>query len=409
MPRFLLLLLSLTLGLQLKAIEVCPTCPVSSIVQAVEMAEPGEEIVVRGGTYREGNIAIKKSIQLRGVDFPVVDGENKYEIFTIQAPGVTIEGFRLINAGKSTLKDMAAIRVDHQRHFSICGNEIQNAQFAIYLAYATDGIVEDNFLEGEAQDEISSGNGVHCWYARRLFIANNTILRHRDGIYLEFTDSSRIIGNWSEHNVRYGLHFMFSNNDVYNDNTFLNNGAGVAVMFSKKIGMYRNRFERNWGTASYALLLKEIYDADLQHNLFISNTIGILMEGATRIEYKNNLFLSNGWAIQMTGGCIDNHFTENAFVSNSQDMVVNSSVNNNTFDGNYWSEYAGYDLDRDGFGDVPHRPVKLFSYITSQTPEAIVLLRSFFVDLLNFAEKVSPVLTPANVLDNKPLLQQPTT
>ncbi|MBK7338316.1 MAG: nitrous oxide reductase family maturation protein NosD [Saprospirales bacterium] len=373
------------------------------------MAEPGEEIVVRGGTYREGNIAIKKSIQLRGVDFPVVDGENQYEIFTIQAPGVTIEGFRLINAGKSTLKDMAAIRVDHQRHFSICGNEIQNAQFAIYLAYATDGIVEDNRLEGEAQDEISSGNGVHCWYARRLFIANNTILRHRDGIYLEFTDSSRIIGNWSEHNLRYGLHFMFSNNDVYNDNTFLNNGAGVAVMFSKKIGMYRNRFERNWGTASYALLLKEIYDADLQHNLFISNTIGILMEGATRIEYKNNLFLSNGWAIQMTGGCIDNHFTENAFVSNSQDMVVNSSVNNNTFDGNYWSEYAGYDLDRDGFGDVPHRPVKLFSYITSQTPEAIVLLRSFFVDLLNFAEKVSPVLTPANVLDNKPLLQQPTT
>ena len=406
--RFLLLLLSLTLNLQLKAIEVCPTCPVSSIVQAVEMAEPGEEIVVRGGTYREGNIAIKKSVQLRGVDFPVVDGENQYEIFTIQAPGVTIEGFRLINAGKSTLKDMAAIRVDHQHHFSICGNEIQNAQFAIYLAYATDGIVEDNFLEGEAQDEISSGNGVHCWYARRLFIANNTILRHRDGIYLEFTDSSRIIGNWSEQNVRYGLHFMFSNNDVYNDNTFLNNGAGVAVMFSKKIGMYRNRFERNWGTASYALLLKEIYDADLQHNLFISNTIGILMEGATRIEYKNNLFQSNGWAIQMTGGCIDNHFTENAFVSNSQDMVVNSSVNNNTFDGNYWSEYAGYDLDRDGFGDVPHRPVKLFSYITSQTPEAIVLLRSFFVDLLNFAEKVSPVLTPANVLDNKPLLQQPT-
>ncbi|MBK6902382.1 MAG: nitrous oxide reductase family maturation protein NosD [Saprospirales bacterium] len=409
MKYSLLFLLALLPFDCLFAIEVCPTCPVSSIVQALELAEPGEEIVVRGGTYREGNIAIKKSIQLRGVDFPVVDGENQYEIFTIQAPGVTIEGFRLINAGKSTLVDMAAIRVDHQRHFSICGNEIQNAQFAIYLAYATDGIVEDNFLEGEAQDEISSGNGVHCWYARRLFIANNTILRHRDGIYLEFTDSSRIIGNWSEHNVRYGLHFMFSNNDVYNDNTFLNNGAGVAVMFSKKIGMYRNRFERNWGTASYALLLKEIYDADLQHNLFISNTIGILMEGATRIEYKNNLFQSNGWAIQMTGGCIDNHFTENAFVSNSQDMVVNSSVNNNTFDGNYWSEYAGYDLDRDGFGDVPHRPVKLFSYITSQTPEAIVLLRSFFVDLLNFAEKVSPVLTPANVLDNKPLLQQPTT
>jgi len=410
MFRFLLLPLAIMISFQLKAegvLEVCPTCPATTIRQALEMAETGDEVIVHEGTYREGNIEIKKPVLLRGLNFPVVDGEDKYEIFTILAPGVTIEGFRLVNAGKSTLKDMSAIRVDHSKHFSICGNEIENAQFGIYLAYAADGIVEDNRLEGRALDEVNSGNGVHCWYARRIFIAGNTVLRHRDGIYLEFTDSSRIAKNHSERNIRYGLHFMFSNNDDYFDNTFRANGAGVAVMYSKKIGMRHNRFEHNWGSASYALLLKEIYDADLQYNEFVSNTIGILMEGATRIRYDNNLFKSNGWAIQMTGGCVDNHFTSNAFVSNALDMVVKSSVNNNTFDGNYWSEYAGYDLDRDGYGDVPHRPVKLFSYITSQTPESIVLLRSFFVDLLNFAEKVSPVLTPANVLDNKPLLQKP--
>ena len=392
---------------QLFAIEVCPTCEATTIRQGIALAQTGDEVLVHPGIYREGNIAIDKSIILKGIDWPTVDGEDQYEIFTIQASGVTVEGFHLINAGKSTLKDMAAIRVDHQRFFSICENRIENAQFGIYLAHAFDGIVESNDLESNARDEVSSGNGVHCWYAKRVFIAHNTVYRHRDGIYLEFTDDSRIVHNRSQENIRYGLHFMFSNRDLYAHNTFMDNGAGVAVMFSKNIDMLYNRFEHNWGRSSYALLLKEIYDAKLEHNEFLSNTIGILMEGATRIDYEHNLFKSNGWAVQMTGGCLDNHFESNAFLSNALDMVVSSHVNNNTFNGNYWSEYTGYDLDRDGYGDVPHRPVKLFSYITSQTPETIVLLRSFFVDLLNFSEKVSPALTPANVADERPLMIKP--
>ena len=93
------------------------------------------------------------------------------------------------------------------------------------------------------------------------------------------------------------------------------------------------------------------------------------------------------------------------FSNNTLDLVVSSNVNNNTFNRNYWSEYAGYDLDRDGVGDVPHRPVKLFSYIIDRTPEAMILLRSFFIDLINFSEKVSPVLTPDNVTDESPLMQ----
>ncbi len=80
--------------------------------------------------------------------------------------------------------------------------------------------------------------------------------------------------------------------------------------------------------------------------------------------------------------------------------------NENLFDGNYWSDYTGYDLDKDGIGDVPYRPVKLFNYVVEQTPETLVLLRSLFIDLINFSEKVSPVFTPANVLDNRPSMKR---
>ena len=80
-------------------------------------------------------------------------------------------------------------------------------------------------------------------------------------------------------------------------------------------------------------------------------------------------------------------------------------MNDNTFDGNYWSDYSGYDLDRDQVGDVPYRPVKLFSYIVNRTPETIVLLRSLFVDIINFSERVSPVFTPDDLQDSKPAMK----
>jgi nitrous oxidase accessory protein len=196
---------------------------------------------------------------------------------------------------------------------------------------------------------------------------------------------------------------MFSNDDTYEDNTFVNNGAGVAVMFSKNIKMYNNIFKENWGSASYGMLLKEINDAEIIGNTFKENTIGINIEGSNRILYKNNNFINNGWALKVRGACYTNTFEGNNFLYNSFDLSYNSKINDNVFDRNFWSNYTGYDLDKDGIGDVPYRPVKLFSYIVNRTPETIILLRSLFIDLIDFSEKVSPVFTPDNLLDNNPV------
>jgi nitrous oxidase accessory protein len=195
---------------------------------------------------------------------------------------------------------------------------------------------------------------------------------------------------------------MFSNDDIYKSNVFEYNGVGVAVMFSRRITMEENTFGHNWGHAAYGLLLKEIYDAEILNNKFIQNTIGIFVEGSNRVNYKLNEFRRNGWAIKFSGGCELNKVTANHFLHNSIDLVVSSKLNDNSFDHNYWSEYTGYDLDKDGVGDIPHYPVKLYSYILNQAPESIVLIRSLFVDIINFAEKVSPVFTPKDVLDNYP-------
>jgi len=406
-PLLIVLGLLLTrFALTANPLMVCESCPIRDIQRAIEMANPGDEVRVLAGEYAISTLNIDKRLRLIGEGMPILRGNKKDELLIITADSVEIIGIEFRDAGKSNLKDLAAIRVRGRKGFVIQSNRIMDAYFGIYIEKGKQGLIADNVLIGQAVDEMSSGNAIHAWDAKQLRIVGNEVRGYRDGIYLEFVNESEIRDNISVENIRYGLHFMFSNDDSYTCNLFRDNGAGVAVMFSKRIEMRYNRFEHNWGRSSYGLLLKEIYDAEIEHNTFDKNTIGILLEGSTRLNYRFNEFRANGWAVQMSGGCLDNNFSFNDFLYNSNDLVINGRVNNNTFDNNYWSSYSGYDLDRDGAGDVAYRPVKLYSYIQSQAPESIILMRSFFIDLLNFSEKVSPVFTPENVLDHRPLINR---
>ena len=386
-------------------VKVCSSCEISSIKTAVTLASAFDTLLVQKGTYKEFDIVIDKPLTLIGEDHPVIDGEDKGEIITIISDDVTVDGLSIMNVGTSYTEDYAGIRVVKSKNFRIQNVVLEKLFFGIYLEKSSYGRVLNNTIIGDAIDEYNSGNGIQLWYSNNIRVANNTVRQVRDGIYLEFSDDIVIEGNISSDNIRYGLHFMFSNNDSYRDNWFENNGAGVAVMFSKNIKMLENHFVKNWGSASFGLLLKEIYDAEISSNTFSENTVGINIEGSNRITYSHNNFKSNGWAIKVRGACYTNTFYRNNFLYNSFDISYNSKLNDNVFKENYWSDYTGYDLDRDGIGDVPYRPVKLFSYIVNKSPETIILLRSLFMDIIDFSEKVSPVFTPDKLLDHSPLMQ----
>ncbi len=389
-----------------RTITICPTCDVSSIKQGIASAMEYDTLLIKKGTYNEYNIVIDKPLTLLGEDYPVIDGEDMGEIITIVSDNVTVEGLFIINVGTSYTTDYAAVRVVKSENFLIKHLVLEKLFFGIYLEKANNGKVYHNKIIGDAVDEYNSGNGIQLWYSHHVEVDRNIVQGTRDGIYLEFSDQVTINNNISSDNIRYGLHFMFSNDDTYTNNTFENNGAGVAVMFSKNIRMRNNTFRKNWGTASFGMLLKEINDAEIVGNTFEENTIGINIEGSNRIDYTRNDFINNGWAIKVRGACYTNTFKNNNFLYNSFDISYNSKVNDNIFKENYWSSYTGYDLDKNGIGDAPYRPVKLFSYIVNRTPETIVLLRSLFMDIIDFSEKVSPVFTPDNLMDSSPLMQK---
>jgi nitrous oxidase accessory protein len=198
---------------------------------------------------------------------------------------------------------------------------------------------------------------------------------------------------------------MFSHSDHYIQNTFRNNGAGVAVMYSKKVIMEQNHFEENWGPSSYGILLKEITDGSISNNTFLKNTVGIYMEGSSRMEIQKNAFISNGWAIKVQASCDDNNFHLNNFNGNSFDIATNGTMMLNKFYNNYWDKYEGYDINKDGIGDVPYHPVSMYAMIVEQNPTTLILMRSFMVSLLDKAEKAIPSLTPENLVDDNPSMK----
>ena len=403
---FLITFLSFSTELWAKTIIVCATCEVKSIQKGIDLASEGDTVLVKKGVYREANIKINKGIKLIGENLPVIDGEKKGEIIIITADNVTLDGFKIINVGLSYTTDYASVRVLNKSGFLIQNLVLEKLFFGIYLQKARNGKVLNNKVQGEAVTEFNSGNAVHLWYCKNIEVRGNDVRNVRDGIYLEFSDNITITDNFSKGNVRYGLHFMFSNNNTVVNNVFESNGAGIALMFSKFMKVENNVITKNWGTAAYGMLLKEVNDATLKNNKFIENTVGITAEGSNRLEYTNNDFTNNGYAVKVKGACYLNIFTNNNFLYNSFDISYNGRINDNKFDNNYWSNYTGYDLDRNGIGDVPYRPVKLFSYIVNRTPEAIILLRSLFIDIIDFSEKVSPVFTPDDLMDSNPVMKR---
>jgi nitrous oxidase accessory protein len=379
-----------------------------TVAQALGAARSGDEIRIYSGFYPETNLEIKHPLTITGVGKPIIDGQNQGNLFKITAPGVVIQGLSLRNPGFSHVRDLAAIRIE-ATDCKVEANQIENAHFGIYLSAADKCQILDNKIHGQAQKETSSANAIHVWKSSGVLLSGNQVSGHRDGFYFEFVRNSIIKNNTSSHNLRYGLHFMFSDGNKYENNLFDSNGAGVAVMYTRNIEMRKNRFLNNWGPTAYGLLLKDISNSKIENNVFEHNTVGIHMEGSSRLSIRGNTIKNNGWAARVHANSTDNIFKKNNFSGNAFDIATNgsdSSQTDNDFNGNYWDKYTGYDLNKDGVGDVPFHPVSIFSRLVERVPPSVILLRSFLVQIMDLAEHVAPVLTPKTLADNAPEMRR---
>jgi nitrous oxidase accessory protein len=378
----------------------------SPLQSRVDAAPAGATVTVEPGTY-EGDLLLEKPVRLVGVGHPRLVGSGDGSVVRIRAADVTIEGFDIDGREGGDLgRDSSGVHVAAARA-TIRDCRIRDAIFGVYLREADGAVVEGCRIRGIAGKEPGEkGSGIHVWNTSGFRFERNEIVDVRDGFYIQSSSRGTIRGNVAR-DLRYGLHYMFSDDNVFEDNRFENGAAGTALMYSKRIVFRRNLFLHNRGFASVGLLFKACDDVIAEDNLIADNARGIFLEGSYRNVFRRNVVALSDAAIVLYDSSGQNRFEGNSFVSNLTPLNLVGRRTDTVFEGNYWSGNDEPDLDGDGLSDRPYRLTSVFDHFRGNLTAADLMSQGIAAGVLAAAEETFPVLRAVPVEDLRPLVRPP--
>lgn len=375
-------------------IVVTPGDPDRTLQEAIASAPPGATLEVRGGIYH-GPVLIDKPLTLIGVDQPALDGQGQGTVLRITAPKVTVRGFVIRNSGRSLEHEDAGIRVEGASGVILEDNRLEEVLFGIYLKDSPGARIRNNTVIGLDVPEAERGDAIRLWYSPDAWIEGNRTLRGRD-VIIWFSDRSVVQGNQFE-GGRYGIHYMYCTGSQVEGNILRGNFVGAYVMYSRNLVFRNNRFLHQRGPSGYGLAFKDSDEIRVEENLFLDNTAAIFLDNTPRSEgspvhFLRNVIAYNGigvLALPMVRGVM---FQGNVFWENEQQAATQGEGNlmANDWQGNFWSDYAGFDGDGDGVGDVPYRSRRIFEALVDQAP----LLRLFWGTPVLQALETAALLVP---------------
>ncbi|MFN8626815.1 MAG: nitrous oxide reductase family maturation protein NosD [Candidatus Binatia bacterium] len=383
-----------------------PASDLSPLQARVDAAAPGATVTIEPGEY-VGDLIVDRPIHLTGRGHPRLVGSGHGSVIRVRAGGVTIEGLAIDGRrGGDLARDSAGVH-SAARDTTLRNLEITDALFGIYLREAHGALVERCRIRGiPGRDPGEKGSGIHAYNMERFRFVENDIVDVRDGLYLQNASMGTIRGNIVR-DVRYGLHYMFSDDNVFEDNTFANGAAGTAIMYSQRLTFRRNRFLRNRGFASVGLLFQGCDDVLAEDNLIADNARGVFIEGSHRIALRRNVIAGSDVAVVLydpTGG---HRFEGNSFVGNMTPLELVARRTDTVFAGNYWSANDEPDLDGDGVCERPYRLTSVFDHFRGNLTAADILSDSFAAVAIGAAERAFPVLRLVPVEDAAPLARPP--
>jgi len=389
--------------------------PVSVVAELIEQAAPGSILQIPAGIY-EGNLIVRKSIGLDGSAGVVFDGLGKGTVIEVLADGVTIRNCTIRASGQDVTGEPSAIRVVAAKS-TIEANTIEESLFGIDLREAPDAVIRSNTITGKELEPGRRGDGIRLWWSHGCTVEGNTVRGSRDMVFW-YSEDLRITRN-SVIDSRYGLHFMYSHGSVLKENELLSNSVGVYLMYSNGITLRGNRMRDNRGASGYGIGLKDCDDIAIIGNALLANRVGVYIDNSPSSIDSTGLFESNMIAFNEIGllatpNTHDNVFTGNAFIENEEPAATHGRgrLTLNTFArdgrGNYWSGYAGFDLDDNGIGDVQYEPQSLFGAMLANDPNLRLFGHSPAQQAIEFTSRALPELRPESTLiDPSPLASAP--
>lgn len=375
-----------------------------SIAAAVASAKPGDVILVERGVYRE-NLRIDKPLTLKGIGRPQVNGSLTGNTISVEAEDVSIEGFIVADSGGDLNQQNAGIYLQPGAHRARIENcELTYNLFGLWIEKVLDVKVLGNIITGK-RDFLSAqrGNGIQLYNTKGALIADNRISFVRDGIYVDVSHNATFRNNHI-HNTRYGTHYMNSYYNVWEGNRVHHNRGGLALMETRDQLVRNNKV---WANTDHGIMLRTIQDSVVENNVIAGNQRGFFIYDAEYNTLRGNLVVDNEVGVHLWAGSYNNHVDNNDFIRNRQQVryVATRDQPWGKREGNYWSNYLGWDRDGDGKGDVPYEASDVVDRLVARLPVVKLLLNSPAVQTLRLIAHQFPVLRSPSVVDATPQMR----
>lgn len=382
-----------------------------NLMDVIAQAQPGDHIHLQTGTYR-GDLVIDKSLTLSGpVDrSAVIQGTGKGRPIWIQAADVTVQHLTVRGSGMDLFEMDAAIFADRAADNAVIQhNNILDNLIGVYIWGPQTARVQGNHIVGDATlRRAERGNGVQLWNTPGTEVVGNDIQSGRDGIYVNASKQNSFRNN-TFIDVRFGVHYMYTQDSEVRNNVSTGNDIGYALMFSERLHVTDNL---SIDSRDHGLMLNAVNQSTITGNQVLGGEKCVFIYAANINALHDNRFESCDIGVHFTAGSEQNKMSNNAFINNQTQVMYVGTRHLDWSDdghGNYWSDNSAFDLDGDGIADVAYRPNNVMDQVLWRAPMAKLLLNSPATQVIKWAQAQFPAIHPGGVIDSAPLMEPPAT
>jgi len=386
--------------------------PDADLQAAIEALPAGSTIRLSPGTHR-GGIRVDRSLEITGEPGATIDGSGTGTVVAILADDVWIHDLRVTGGGSQPQGDDSAIMAAGDR-FRIERVAIDDVYLGIDVRSGDEGLVRGCTVRGDPQKPFGlRGDGIRLWETTGTLVEDNRLEHVRD-LVVWYSDDNRVHGNVVR-GSRYGTHLMHTTGNRIWDNHYEDNVVGVFVMYSDTLELEGNVVVGSHGEAGVGLGFKESSGIVARGNTLVDDTTAIYLDttphrAGSHALFERNLVGANQTALRFHGRSGGASFVDNDFRGNRTLAQVDGrvSLDGVIFEHNHWSDYAGYDLDGDGVGDVRFEAREVSAYIAERFPDFRYFVGTPAQALVELFAGAFPMFAPETLFsDPRPVMEAP--
>ena len=381
--------------------------PVAPLQVLIDQTPEGGVVPLEPGRYT-GPVVVEKAVILDGKGQVTIDGLGKGSVLLLKADGVVVKNMIITNSGDSHDRLDSGILVRSSRN-RILHNKISNALFGIDLQECHDNIVIGNEISSKNISLGLRGDGIRTWASHRNIFRQNRIHDSRDMVIWYSNDN--IIEDNEGWNNRYSLHFMFTGGNLVRRNIYHHNTVGIFLMYSRDIIVEQNEVRYSLGGTGVGIGLKEVDNMTILNNKIVYCTAGFYFDLSPFQPDTYNFLKANIIAYNVIGADFNSTLSRNilkgnAFIDNLETVRVRGKgvASGNFWEGNYYSDYKGFDRDKDGYGDFVHHHDIYLDTLWMNNDWMLLFSGSPVISVLNLLAKLAPISEPKRLMtDPKPV------